>query len=163
MPASSTDGGPGTAAPVRIRPATGGDADAIRAVAGSAYLQYVEAIGRKPAPMVADFVKHLEDDTVFVAETGDGGGIAGYAVVLVKNGEYWLENIAVAPAQSGRGVGSALVKHVEAWISRRADMYRLYTNVKMERNIGWYRRLGFEETGRALEDGFERVFFAKKL
>ena len=163
MPANLTEEGAGKAGPGRIRPATGGDADAIRAIAESAYLQYVEAIGRKPAPMVADFTGHLKDDTVFVAEAGNGGGIAGYAIVLVRNGEYWLENIAVAPAQSGRGVGSALIKHIEAWIALRADMYRLYTNVKMERNIGWYRNLGFEETGRAVEDGFERVFFAKRL
>ena len=133
----------------------------MRAVAESAYLQYVGAIGREPAPMVADFARHLAEDTVFVAEVG--GAVAGYAIVVVKDGEYWLENIAVAPAQSGRGVGSALVNHVEAWISGRADMYRLYTNVKMERNIAWYRRLGLEETGRRVEDGFERVFFAKRL
>lgn len=39
----------------------------------------------------------------------------------------------------------------------------LFTNVKMSENIGFYAKLGFVETGRRMEDGFERVYFYKNL
>jgi ribosomal protein S18 acetylase RimI-like enzyme len=48
-------------------------------------------------------------------------------------------------------------------LSGRTASYQLYTNVKMARNIGWYERLGFVETRRGVENGFERVYFRKAL
>jgi hypothetical protein len=39
----------------------------------------------------------------------------------------------------------------------------LLTNVKMFENIGFYAKLGFVETDRKMEDGFERLYFYKKL
>jgi ribosomal protein S18 acetylase RimI-like enzyme len=39
----------------------------------------------------------------------------------------------------------------------------LFTNVKMVENIGFYARLGFTEIDRRMEDGFERVYFCKRL
>ena len=54
--------------PVEIRPASAGDADAIRMCARAAYAQYVQAIGREPAPMVADFHQDLADQKFWVAE-----------------------------------------------------------------------------------------------
>ena len=49
-----------------------------------------------------------------------------------------------------------------AW-DRELDEVKLFTNVKMWENIGLYAKPGFEETERKTEDGFERVYFAKKL
>jgi len=40
---------------------------------------------------------------------------------------------------------------------------RLYTNEAMTANLAYYPRHGYTETHRAQEDGFRRVFFAKKL
>jgi Ni,Fe-hydrogenase III large subunit len=37
----------------------------------------------------------------------------------------------------------------------------LYTNAKMTENLAYYPRLGFEETGRRREDGFDRVYFRR--
>ena len=39
----------------------------------------------------------------------------------------------------------------------------LYTNAKMTRNLDWYVKLGFVETRRIREDGFDRVYFEKTL
>ena len=39
----------------------------------------------------------------------------------------------------------------------------LFTNVKMHENIGLYAKLGFVETGRRTEAGYERVYFRKEL
>jgi hypothetical protein len=39
----------------------------------------------------------------------------------------------------------------------------LYTNQKMTENLDFYPRLGYVETRRLSEDGFERVYFEKRL
>lgn len=40
---------------------------------------------------------------------------------------------------------------------------RLYTNVKMTENIPFYEDLGFVETNRRREDGFDRIYFERRL
>jgi hypothetical protein len=40
---------------------------------------------------------------------------------------------------------------------------RLYTNAAMTENVGYYARHGYRETHRALDEGFDRVFFVKDL
>lgn len=147
----------------RIRKAVKSDTPIIEGIALASYHKYIEIIGKKPAPMVADFAGHLERDIVFVAVEEGTDKPVGYAVIIIKDHEYWLENIAVHPAVSGRGVGSQLIGYVEDFISARADHYQLYTHIKMTDNIGWYNRTGFTEVKRSVEDGFERVFFLKHL
>jgi len=39
----------------------------------------------------------------------------------------------------------------------------LFTNEKMHENIALYTKIGFTETGRKTEDGFNRVFFRKNV
>ena len=46
---------------------------------------------------------------------------------------------------------------------RGLPILRLYTNVRMTENMPFYRGLGFIETGRRHEDGFDRVYFEKEL
>ena len=111
--------------------------------------------------MLADYAAHLDRDTVYVAL--DGEILIGYAIIISKKDGWWLENIAVDPAHAGKGVGTALIARLEGDLARQTDYYQLYTNRLMLRNIDWYLRLGFIETGRRLEDGYERVFFRKTL
>jgi ribosomal protein S18 acetylase RimI-like enzyme len=40
---------------------------------------------------------------------------------------------------------------------------RLYTNAAMTENLSFYRQLGFVETRRAIEQGFNRVFMRRDL
>ena len=73
-----------------------------------------------------------------------------------------MENIAVRPACQGRGVGRALLAHAD---STATDLglaeLTLYTNSAMTENIELYSRLGWRETHRRTERGFQRVFFSK--
>ena len=113
--------------------------------------------------MIDRFIDRLAQDIVFVAVMPPDHRVVGYAVLVEKTDGFWLESIAVSSASGGQGIGTGLIGHVETYLSGRAASYRLYTNVKMVRNIGWYERLGFVETGRGVEDGFERVYFRKML
>ena len=40
---------------------------------------------------------------------------------------------------------------------------RLCTNEAMTENLVYYPRHGYRETGRAIQDGYRRVFFSKSL
>ncbi|MDA9022958.1 hypothetical protein N9I56_05710 [Alphaproteobacteria bacterium] len=48
----------------KIRKGTSFDKSQIEKIALKAYKKYVDLIGKKPAPMVADFLKHLNEDFV---------------------------------------------------------------------------------------------------
>ncbi len=145
-----------------IRHAEPTDLDSIRACAEAAYTRYVERIGRKPAPMVADFAAAMAQGQLQVIETEDG--IAGFVVFYARGDHLHLENVAVDPAYQGRGLGSRLVEHVED-SARRQGLPRieLYTNAKMSENLALYPRLGYRQFDRRVEDGFDRVYFVKTL
>ncbi len=148
---------------MRIRPAVPSDEPAIRACAEEAYTPYIAAIGRKPAPMVADFKAQIAADQVHVA-VDQNDNILGFIVFFPKTDHMFLENAAVFSSTAGQGVGKALIAHCEAE-TRKLGLrcVKLYTNEKMTRNLTFYPRLGYAETGRRQQDGFNRVFFEKRL
>ena len=150
---------------LKIRYAKESHAADLSQIAHAAYAQYVEAIGRAPAPMTADYAKHLQNDHCLVALLGrnDQSVAVGFVVVVEKSDGYWIETIAVLPEFGGQGIGAKLVEAAEAFVATSADAVQLYTNAKMVRNLSWYPRLGYREVGRRREQGFDRVFFHKQL
>jgi ribosomal protein S18 acetylase RimI-like enzyme len=148
---------------MKIRKALAPDEAAIRACAEHAYERYVAAIGRKPAPMVADFAAQIAAGHVHAA-LDDAGHLQGFIVFFPRNGHMFLENVAVEPAAAGRGIGRALIAFCEDQ-ARQAGLaaVHLYTNAKMTANLSIYPRLGYVEIDRRTEDGFDRVFFEKSL
>jgi ribosomal protein S18 acetylase RimI-like enzyme len=140
-----------------IRPATADDCARIAAIAHAAYVGYVSRIGRAPAPMLADFATEIAAGRAVVIE--DAGAGAGYLIAWAEPDAYFIDSVAVEPARQGRRLGRALIAHAAA-TARRLGLpaVRLYTNVAMTENLALYARLGFVETHRASEDGFERVY-----
>ena len=76
----------------------------------------------------------------------------------------FVENVALDPAFHGQGLGRALMAFAEDQ-ARARDLaaIRLYTNVKMTENFPFYAKLGYRETGRVTEDGYDRVYFVKQV
>jgi precorrin-4/cobalt-precorrin-4 C11-methyltransferase len=145
-----------------IRPARADDAGAVTALVRSAYGHYVDRIGRDPAPMLDDYPALIARGDVWVSD--DETAILGVLVLHDADDHLLLENIAVAPAVQGRGLGSDLLAFVDA--QARARGYRevrLYTHVTMAENIAYYPRHGYVETHRGGQSGYERVFFTKRL
>jgi ribosomal protein S18 acetylase RimI-like enzyme len=139
------------------------DRAAVEAVVHAAYAPYVERIGKAPGPMLDDYEKRIAEGSVSVLEGADG--VISAIIVLLPHGDHMLlDNIAVRPEAQGQGLGRRLVAFGESEARRRgfAEL-RLYTHQKMTENIALYRRLGFVETGRGREDGYDRVFMAKRL
>jgi ribosomal protein S18 acetylase RimI-like enzyme len=145
-----------------IRLALPDDLAAIQGCARAAYARYVARIGREPAPMVADFAALIATGKLHVAREQER--VVGFVVCYPRGDHLHLENVAVVPVLQGRGIGSRLVAFVEGEARRRGlAAVELYTNAKMIENLAIYPRLGYAETARRSEDGFDRVFFRKEL
>lgn len=144
-----------------IRKAVTTDERAVRECAESAYTRYVALIGRKPAPMVADFAAQIAAGQVYVAVDGNDE-LQGFIVFFPNDDHMFLENVAVRPEAAGQGVGKSLIQFCETEAERLGlGAVHLYTNEKMAENLSIYPRLGYREVGRRSEHGFDRVFFEK--
>jgi len=146
-----------------IRQALETDEPAVRACAEDAYEQYVAAIGKKPAPMVADFSTLIASGFVYVA-VEEKANVIGFIVFFQKGDHVLLENVAVRSSATGRGVGKCLIALCEDEAKRSgAKSIKLYTNEKMTENLSIYPHIGYREIERKTEDGFNRVYFEKLL
>ena len=146
-----------------IRRATPADREQAEAVVHAAYGTYVERLGKPPGPMLDDYRRLIADGAVRVVEDADGS-IAALIVLLPRSDHLLLDNVAVRPDRQGRGLGRRLIAFAEAEARRfgYAEL-RLYTHTMMTENIALYTRLGFCETGRGRQAGYDRVFMAKPL
>jgi len=146
-----------------IRPAQPDDRAAVEAIVDAAYSIYVERIHKPPGPMLDDYSRLIDAGAVSVLEA-PGGAIAAMIVLLAKPDHLLLDNVAVHPDRQGQGLGRRLIAFAESEARRLgyAEL-RLYTHVTMTENIALYARLGFDETGRGREAGFERVFMRKSI
>ena len=146
-----------------IRRAQPADRAVVEEIVRDAYGMYVERIGKPPGPMLDDYAALIADGTISVLEDRDGT-IAAIIVLLPKPDHLLLDNIAVRPDRQGSGLGRRLIAFAEDEAHRLgyAEL-RLYTHRKMTENIALYARLGFVETGRGREAGYDRVFMTKRL
>ncbi|HEY1935432.1 MAG TPA: GNAT family N-acetyltransferase [Acetobacteraceae bacterium] len=145
-----------------IRPAQMHDADAVRDIVHAAYCHYIARIGKEPGPMLDDYARRITDGQTWVLE--DAGRILGILVLEDRPDSLLLDNIAVAPDAQGSGHGRTLMVFAESEARRRGytDIW-LYTHALMTENQVLYRRLGYVETARITEKGFDRVYMTKTL
>ena len=149
--------------PPDIRRARIEDEPAVRACAEQAYTQYIEVIGRKPAPMLADFAAQISAGHVYVS-TREQATLQGFIVFYPVAQHMFLENVAVTDVGRGKGIGKSLVHFCEAQaINLGLDSVHLYTNAKMTGNLSIYPRLGYVEVERRTDNGFDRVYFEKRV
>jgi ribosomal protein S18 acetylase RimI-like enzyme len=147
-----------------IRPANAADCAAVVACVRAAYSKYLARVGREPAPMLADYPALIARGVVHVLPEPTAADMRGLIVLWPTDGAMFVENVAVHPHYQGQGLGRRLMAFAEER-ARAADLLemRLYTNEAMTENLEFYCRLGFEETGRRLDEGYRRVFLRKTL
>ncbi len=148
---------------IELRRATAADADAIRALTRAAYAKWVPASGREPKPMTADYdaaVRTHRFDLLYL------GGVLAALIETVDEGDGLLvENVAVAPAQQGGGLGTRLLALADE-IARGEgkDRVRLYTNKLWAENIRLYLKLGYRiDREEQVAPGLVRVHMSKAL
>ncbi|PRH84551.1 GNAT family N-acetyltransferase [Labrys okinawensis] len=145
-----------------MRLATQADLPAVERIIEAAYSPYIARIGRKPGPMLDDHAASIRDRHVHLIELV--GEIQGILVLIPEGDALLLDNIAIAPAAQGQGLGRSLLQAAES-MARNASYrrIRLYTNEAMTENIALYTRRGYIETHRAEEKGLRRVYMEKDL
>ena len=146
----------------RIRAATAADVPAIADIVEQAYRHYIARMGKPPGPMLDDYAARVLEGVVSVLE--EDAAIAGIIVLLPATNYLLLVNVAVSPARQGLGLGRRLLAFAEAEALRRGyHEIRLYTHQTMVENQRLYKSIGYEETGRGTEAGYDRVFMRKRL
>jgi GNAT superfamily N-acetyltransferase len=146
---------------MQIRPADAADLPTVERIVRDAYTKYIERIGKPPGPMLEDYRAVVRAHAAWVLEDD---GFAGVIVLLPEDDHLLLDNVAVDPARHGRGFGRVLMEFAEREARRRGyDELRLYTHEKMSENVAMYARLGWQETGRGEQAGYNRVFFRKRV
>jgi N-acetylglutamate synthase-like GNAT family acetyltransferase len=149
---------------VTLYKATLDDIPTIKAMIDAAYSKYIELIGRRPAPMSEDWTQVIQTHNVLVLKESEQivGSITTHEDE--KANALKIDNLVVDPKVQGRGYGRFLIEHAELEGRERGlPNLTLFTNAKMFENIELYAKLGFAEVDRKVEDGFERVYFYKKL
>jgi GNAT superfamily N-acetyltransferase len=144
-----------------IRIAREADVPEIRTCVREAYEVYLERMERPPAPRLDDPAVQVGDGQVYV-ECAES--VRGVLVLVPFPGHLLVENLAVRPVFQRHGIGSRLLAFAEARATElgRAEV-RLYTNERMTENLRYYSARGYRETGRAVEDGYARVFLSKSV
>lgn len=146
-----------------IRQAKLSDENGVRSCAQAAYQKYVAAIGTKPAPMTANYRAQINSGNVYILSNRNEE-VLGFIVFYVSDDAMSLENVAVLPSAKGQGIGRKLIEFCESEARRLgATKVKLYTNEKMRDNLSLFSYLGYHETDRRTQDGFNRVFFEKPI
>ena len=144
------------------RAAAPDDASGAAACVISAYRHYVERNGLVPMPMRQDYDEVIRDCQVTVVE--HEGAIVAVLVLCLADEGFLLDNIAVAPAHQGVGLGRWLLEYAESEARRQGfDSIYLYTQEIMTENLALYRRVGYVEYARRVEFGLHRVYLRKPL
>ncbi len=132
-----------------VRPARIDDGPALQEIARLAGERF-RTIGR---PEVADdeppsldvLAGYAAGERAWVAVDGADAPI-GYVLVDVVDGAAHIEQVSVAPAHQGTGIGRILIDAVAAWgTAREMGAITLTTFADVPWNAPLYRRLGFQD------------------
>jgi GNAT superfamily N-acetyltransferase len=147
---------------IAIRAASATDVPRAQDIVQAAYRFYIARMGKQPGPMLDDYERRQRDAQLYIASLGEEA--VGVAVLVRAADHLQLDNVAVHPRWQGRGIGRALIAFAEETAREQGvQELRLYTHVTMTENIARYIRIGFVETHRGTEDGYERVFMRKTI
>lgn len=147
---------------LHIRPAEHDDAPGITACVCSAFLHYIERIGKQPGPMLENYADVIRKFQVHVAIQNEI--VVGAIVLKIIEAGFYLDNVAVRPSVKGMGVGRQLLAFAEAEARRQGfNSIILATHELMVENRELYARIGYHEYDHRVVNGYPRVFFRKSL
>ena len=103
----------------------------------------MEAVADDPPPTAEELAAFLAAGTAWVT-TGASGEPVAYILVEVSGSWAHIEQISVHPRNGRRGLGGALIAHVDQWAAARGlDSLSLTTFRDVPWNAPYYERLGF--------------------
>lgn len=147
--------------PLRLRPATPDDLDALLAIETEAFAS--DLISRR------SLRRFITTSTAAALVAEQDGLTIGYALVLFRTISAMgrLYSIAVAPRSRGCGIGTALIAAAEATaLARGCDWMRLEVRPENTGAIARYLKAGYRQFGRRTdyyEDHSDALLFEKPL
>ena len=145
-----------------IRPATEADLAGIETLVSSAYGKYIERIGRKPRPMLADYCDAHANHQLWVLEQDHE--LVAVLELIPHSTHLLIENVAVSPQYQGLGLGRQLMLFAESEAKHKGYCeIRLYTNERFTENLAIYAKLGYRETHREPFHGTDLVHMSKAI
>ncbi|KAG8671960.1 hypothetical protein FPOAC2_05324 [Fusarium poae] len=138
----------------------------IQSIIHEAYRKYIPRMNKLPVPMTTDYISLLAspDHSIFVLRPTNKEIVGALILYHNTKDEVQIDNVVVDSKAQGCGYGRVLMRYAEDFAKYRGrNALILYTNVVMVENLALYPKMGFTETGRRTEEGFERVYFRKEL
>jgi GNAT superfamily N-acetyltransferase len=141
------------AADIDVRPAAEADLAAVLALYAQPGMDDGQVLPLADARRLLARFARYPDYTLYVAERG--GEIVGtFALLIMDNLGHLgapsaiVEDVMVAPAAQGRGVGQAMMEFArQKGLEKRCYKLVLSSNAKRERAHGFYEQLGYERYG----------------
>lgn len=129
-----------------MRRAGSPDVEALTGLQRAAFAWNRAVLGVEPLPLLADYTEVVATRECWLAI--HEGALAG-AIIIEPDGEALLVwSVAVAPEGQNMQLGRQLMAFAEGRAREQGfSALTLYTGEKLEKNITWYQRLGFEITG----------------
>ena len=130
-----------------IRRATPDDIEDMERCVARAYRHYIDRLGKEPGPMMDDYGARVAKDHAFVMTEFET--VVGVLVLISDPDRCLLDNVAVDPDCSGRGLGRQLVSFAEG--QAKAMGYgelQLYTHERMTENVAMYEKWGYRTSRR---------------
>jgi len=130
---------------IAIRRALPDDAEVLTniAIAAKGHWGYPERWMQIWKPELTFNAEYFEVNESWAASIKDQ--LVGFYTLLEKDGDAWLENLWVLPAQMGRGIGKALLGH-----ALRLAQARGYHILRLESDpnaVGFYEKMGAHPVG----------------
>ena len=128
---------------VTFRRAGLADAPAVRKLTREAYAKWIPVIGREPLPMWADYELAVQNHWIDLVERD--GVLVALIEMIPRADHLYVQNIAIAETQQGRGLARHLLGRAET-LAKQSGLpeLRLLTNKAFASNLALYARLGFE-------------------
>lgn len=153
MQARAKDSAAGTP---RLRQAVAADRATVKAVVDETFFALHDGtVHPSPRPTTVDFAPLIEKGWVWMIErcasgaSSDAAEPIGALVLGFYPDHLYIDILAIRPIEQNCGYGSLAVRHAVAQAETAGlPEIRLYTNPGLERNLIFYRKLGFDEVGR---------------
>lgn len=145
-----------------LRKATLADVETVTQLTHAAYEKYIERMGRKPRPMLADYAELIAKDLTWLVLQNDAP--IGALVLLEEADAMLIYSIAIAPSHQRKGLGRMLLRFAEQQAQLKGyEKIKLYTNERMDDNVDYYKRFGYIETHREPYGETIVVYMAKQV
>lgn len=130
----------------------------------AAYTEYIARSSKRPAPMGEGHHRAIHTDTVLVLRGNDNQVIKTIVLELNPSSDsVQVNNLVVHSNAQCHGYGRVLMDCAEDVAHSRGYLaLTLYANVKMVEDLGVW-SIGFCETEKKYEDGFDRVYLSKGI